>query len=104
MVDDVERSLGRLSLIGTDEALRKHMEDMRFERDGLHREIVRLEEDRELVQREFALRQVPLFLQCVAGSGSDASAGACVPFRCMRVCVGDERVLCVRCHRRSCRR
>jgi hypothetical protein len=30
----------------------------RFERDGLHREIVRLEEERELVAREFAMRQV----------------------------------------------
>ena len=59
VIDDVERSLGKLSLIGTDEALRKHMEDMRFERDGLQREIVRLEEDRQAVQREFTARQVP---------------------------------------------
>ncbi len=58
VVDDMERHLGKLSLIGTDEALRKHMEDMRFERDGLQREIVRLEEDRELAQREFAMLQV----------------------------------------------
>ena len=35
------------------------MEDMRFERDGLQREIVRLEEDRQAVQREFTARQVP---------------------------------------------
>ena len=45
-------------MAGTDEALRRHMEDMRYERDSLAREIVKMEEERVLVQREMQKRQV----------------------------------------------
>lgn len=57
-VDEVEAQLGRVSLAGTDEALRRAMEDMRFERESLHRELIKLEEDKVITQRELSRRQV----------------------------------------------
>jgi hypothetical protein len=57
-VDEVEAQLGRVSLAGTDEALRRAMEDMRFERESLHRELIKLEEDKIITQRELSRRQV----------------------------------------------
>lgn len=42
------------------------MEDMRFERDSLHREVVKLEEERVLTQRMLLAKQVRRV--CVCGS------------------------------------
>ena len=41
-----------MSLRGTDDALRRHIEDIRFERDSLHREILRLDEEKAALQRQ----------------------------------------------------
>ena len=45
-------------MMGTDEALRHHIEDIRFERDGLHREILRLDEEKGEVQLAISAIQV----------------------------------------------